>query len=188
MLEKRGARSVSAVGEKLRQIRSEAQMTTRQGEEESRRKSGTSVSRNTISNLERGAHKPRAGTLRKLAWAYGGETECDPRTIMNLWRLELAEQGGPPLKKDGTPASDKSEFLRWAMQRDSMIGGPQTTDENRLEVIDLYLEKETSEARRRHLENLRGKVERGEYQPRRDRPVERREYEVELTEEYASAL
>jgi transcriptional regulator with XRE-family HTH domain len=134
-------------------------MTMRDGEEEARRKSGTSVSRNTISSLERGVHKPRSATLEALAWAYGGETEHSPKTIMNLWRLELAQRGVIPDKEGG----DRAMFLAWAVGRDGVIHN--APESERLEVIDLYLDKEESEAKRRHLENWRGEVERGKYEP-----------------------
>lgn len=147
------------VGEKLKQIRSEAQMTIRDAEEATKRLTGKSVSRNTISSAERGEHKAHTGTLRKLAWAYGGETEHSPKTIMNLWRLELAQRGVIPDKEGG----DRAMFLAWAVGRDGVIHN--APESERLEVIDLYLDKEESEAKRRHLENWRGEVERGEYEP-----------------------
>lgn len=155
---------MSAVAETLKQLRSEAQMTMREGEEAARQKSGTSVSRNTISSLERGVHKPRCATLGALAWAYGGESEYDPKTIMNLWRLEYAQKYADSVRESGKPENPRGMFLAWALGRDGAIAGAGFKDEQ-LEIIDIFLDKETSEAKRRHLTNERSKVERGEYEP-----------------------
>jgi transcriptional regulator with XRE-family HTH domain len=163
-------------GRRLRDLRGGLGLSLRQVEERG------GPSKDVLSPIERGLHKPRAQTLGKIARAF----EMSPTQL----RTVLENKPEPPPRSVGQQLQDSPEGpvnLLESWEHELSQGGPErppvlislsrldnklrkAPPGERLYLIDRLIEEESSETNRYWLRSRRERVLNGTYRPMRPNP------------------